>query len=273
MNWFKLVNKASDYIEENLKSTINLHDVAKECGVSYHHFARIFSMMTGYSLKEYIRNRRITLASYEISNTSNKIIDIAFKYGYSSNEAFTRAFKKIHQVNPSEARKKNINVFTHFPVIKYDIPSHNLISLRYDFVYDLELSLNGSKIHIIEKDYHKTQELQKEFVDDFISKYPSDNTLYRLHTNLREDNLEYDYFVGYLTKDEQLKDEKLFLRINKAIRFISPSTSMDLIPKLKKVIYDEWEKSRFISTRQCEIEFTTKNKDGSINFYYIVSIE
>lgn len=57
-------------------------------------------------LGEYVRNRRLTLAGGELSTTDNKVIDIAFKYGYESPESFTRAFVKFHGITPSEAKKK-----------------------------------------------------------------------------------------------------------------------------------------------------------------------
>jgi AraC-like DNA-binding protein len=99
VNWFEMVNKATKYIEAHITEDIILEDIAKECNVSYYYFVKTFTMITGYTLKEYIRNRRITLASYEVSNTQHRILDIALKYGYSSNESFSRAFKKIHGIN------------------------------------------------------------------------------------------------------------------------------------------------------------------------------
>lgn len=129
MNWFEMINRATAYIETHISEDIVLEDIAKECNVSYYYFAKTFTMITGFTLKEYIRNRRITLASYEVSNTNHRILDIGIKYGYSSNEAFSRAFKKIHGINPSDARKNNVTIYTHFPVLQYEIPKQNILSL------------------------------------------------------------------------------------------------------------------------------------------------
>lgn len=66
----------------------------------------MFSFLTGVTLSEYIRRRRLTLAAFELNNSDIRIIDIAVKYGYSSPDSFTRAFQSLHGITPSEARNK-----------------------------------------------------------------------------------------------------------------------------------------------------------------------
>ena len=70
-----------------------------------YYFQRIFSILCGLNLGEYIRNRRLTLAGNELNATDGKIIDIALKYGYESPESFTRAFSRFHGITPTEAKK------------------------------------------------------------------------------------------------------------------------------------------------------------------------
>jgi AraC family transcriptional regulator len=275
MNWFELVNKATLYVENHISENIKAEDIAKHCNVSYHYFTKTFSIITGYSLMEYIRNRRITLASYDVSNTDTRILDIALKYGYSSNEAFTRAFKKIHGINPSVARKNNISIYTHFPVLKYDIPIPNIISLRYDIVTDLSFHFVGKSEYIVEDDYEQTQKQQIQLLHDFIEAYPTNQTVYRVHYNLSYNNLRYDYMIACQKEQFHANHDlqELKLDIPKAIRFISNQTQKELIPKIKKVIYEEWEKNDFIATGMCEIEYVLPNQNNTVDFYYIVSIK
>lgn len=276
MNWFKMINEATAYIEEHITEDINLEDISKKLNVSYHYFVKTFSMITGYTLKEYIRNRRITLASYDVSNTDDKIIDIAFRYGYGSNESFSRAFKKIHGINPLLARHNHVTIYTHFPILKYDIPEVNMISLRYDILKDVKYSFVGQSIYVIEDNYEKTQTLQKQFVNEFIANHKSDSTLYKVHHNLSFDNYRYDYLVGYLKEEYNPNDDTLKtldIVAPKAVRFLSRGITLDLIPKIKSVIYDEWSKNDFIASSICEIEYTTKLKDDTYDFIYIVSIK
>ncbi|UYO99245.1 helix-turn-helix transcriptional regulator [Oceanotoga sp. DSM 15011] len=75
-----------------------------------YHFHRIFNELTGETLKSYIRKRRLTEASKDLLNCNNSIIDIAFDYGFESQESFTRAFKKVFKVTPGKYRKRIITL-------------------------------------------------------------------------------------------------------------------------------------------------------------------
>lgn len=68
-------------------------------------FSRLFSILTGMSLSEYIRSRKLTRAAMDIREGQAKIIDIALKYGYGSSDSFAFAFKQFHQISPSQVRK------------------------------------------------------------------------------------------------------------------------------------------------------------------------
>lgn len=106
MSWIESIQKAINYIEEHLLDDITMEQIAREVNSSIFHFQRTFSILTDMSIADYIRRRRLTLAAQELINTEQKVIDLAYKYGYDSPEAFTKAFRKQHHVTPSEARKK-----------------------------------------------------------------------------------------------------------------------------------------------------------------------
>ena len=110
MDWIQYLNKAIDYIEENLDGTISYQKIAKIAGCSVYNFQRVFSYITDKSLSEYIRSRRLTLAAFDILNTSDRIIDIAVKYGYESQDSFTRAFKNFHGILPSKVRHEPVRL-------------------------------------------------------------------------------------------------------------------------------------------------------------------
>ena len=100
-------------MEANLCENIDMKQVAKAACLSEDSFRRLFISMAGIGLSEYIRRRRLSSAIYDLHNTNQTIIDIAVKYGYSSADAFTRAFEKQHGIKPSFARKadKLLNVY------------------------------------------------------------------------------------------------------------------------------------------------------------------
>jgi AraC family transcriptional regulator len=104
MGWLDGFNSAISYIEENLGGEISFDRAARLACCSTYHFQRMFSYIAGVSLSEYIRRRRLTLAAFALRKGGRKVIDVALEYGYDSPEAFSRAFKSLHGVSPSEAR-------------------------------------------------------------------------------------------------------------------------------------------------------------------------
>lgn len=120
MDSLKKMNEALNYIERNLVNDINLKKVANIALCSQYHFQRMFSFLAGVTLSEYIRRRRLTLAAFEVINTSIRIIDIAIKYRYSSPDSFTRAFRCMHGVTPSLARR-NSQYLKAYPKITFQL--------------------------------------------------------------------------------------------------------------------------------------------------------
>lgn len=113
MDLLKSMNDAMRYIEDNLTEEIDFKEVARIARCSEYHFKRMFSFLSGITLSEYIRRRRISLAALELTNSRMKIIDVAIKYGYSSPDSFTRAFYSLHGVTPSEARNNGQQLKTY----------------------------------------------------------------------------------------------------------------------------------------------------------------
>lgn len=98
------LQQAIDYMEEHLLEPLTIEMISKQANVSAFHFQRTFMILTDLTVADYLRRRRLTLAAQELTSTPCKIIDLAYKYGYETPEAFTKAFRKQHGVSPSEAR-------------------------------------------------------------------------------------------------------------------------------------------------------------------------
>jgi len=105
MDWIKNLNKAIGYIERNLLSEIDYNEILKICCCSLPKFQQMFTMTCGIPVSEYIRNRKMTIAAYELLNTDIKVIDLAMLLGYDSPDSFTRAYQLFHGVPPSATWK------------------------------------------------------------------------------------------------------------------------------------------------------------------------
>lgn len=130
MKWLKQLRKVIDYIENNLDGIISYDEIAKIACCSTYYFQKIFSYITGISLSEYIRRRRMTAAAFELQTSNKKVMDISLKYGYESPTAFNRAFQSIHGVSPTAARTKG-TLLTAYPPISFSISVTGGANMNY----------------------------------------------------------------------------------------------------------------------------------------------
>lgn len=105
MDWIKTIEDAIAYIEENITEDLTVSRIAAEVNISAFYFQKGFSMLCGYTVGEYIRMRRLSLAGSEILSSDIKVIDLAIKYGYDSPDSFTKAFIRFHGSTPTDVRR------------------------------------------------------------------------------------------------------------------------------------------------------------------------
>lgn len=110
MNWVETLNRAIDYIEDNLLDDISLSEIASHAYISNAHLQRGFSALAGLTIGEYVRNRRLSLAGLELTHKNVRVIDIAMKYGYETSESFSKAFNRFHGFAPSMARQNSADL-------------------------------------------------------------------------------------------------------------------------------------------------------------------
>ena len=104
MNWTKIIEDALKFIEENITEDLTVGRIAQEVNTSAFYFQKGFSMLCGYTVGEYIRMRRLSLAGEELVSSDIKVIDLAVKYGYDSADSFTKAFSRFHGSTPTDVR-------------------------------------------------------------------------------------------------------------------------------------------------------------------------
>ena len=116
MNWTKIIEDAIKFIEENITEDLTVGRIAKEVNTSAFYFQKGFSMLCGYTVGEYVRMRRLSLAGEELTSSDIKVIDLAMKYGYDSADSFTKAFTRFHGNTPTDVRQKGASIKAFAPL-------------------------------------------------------------------------------------------------------------------------------------------------------------
>lgn len=209
MNYVQGLQNAIDYIEEHLTEELEIEAVAAQSGLSTFYFQRIFNILCDFSLGEYIRNRRLTLAGNELSSTDARVIDIALKYGYDTPESFARAFSKFHGITPSQA-KKNSSTLKSFSRLSVEINLKGGSIMNYRIV-------KKEAFKVLEKVSKQSidDEQNKNTIPDFWTQSHQDGTVYKLleltpdktnifgvcYGNVPNNKKTFDYSIAALYED------------------------------------------------------------------------
>jgi AraC family transcriptional regulator len=141
------LNQAMDHIERHLDQEIEVAELARIAVTSEYHLRRLFSALAGVSLSEYIRRRRLTVAGAEVLAREVTLLDVAVRYGYSSGEAFARAFRAVHGVGPGEARRTGAALRSQ-PRMSFRLIVEGSTSMRYRIVDKPEFRVVGKKARV-----------------------------------------------------------------------------------------------------------------------------
>lgn len=147
MEWVKTINNAIEYMENHLTDDITLGDIAESVYISAFHFQRAFSMMTGISPAEYLRNRRLSQAGAELANGNERVIDIAMKYGYESSESFTKAFSRFHGFSPMQVRKGSPLKYMNRYKIRITIDGGSIMEYKIEKWEAMDLLVHTKNFH------------------------------------------------------------------------------------------------------------------------------
>lgn len=132
MEWMESISKAVEYVENHVTEDITVEDVANHIHMSPFYFQKGFSMLCGFTVAEYMRNRRLALAGNELATGDAKVIDIALKYGYDSPDSFAKAFSRFHGITPSMIRREGA-------MLKSFAPLKLKISLEGGYLMDYKI--------------------------------------------------------------------------------------------------------------------------------------
>ena len=170
MNIYKSLNEITAYIDNNLDSEISYETLARIIGVNVYSTQRLFTMIAGISLSEYIRKRRLSSAGYDLYEGNLKVIDVAIKYQYDNATSFSRAFEKFHGIKPSLVNKET--KLKNFPRIVFNEDINPTTELDYEIITLDELNLYGVSINTNNDEIGKDAPLFfKQTKDKYLNKY------------------------------------------------------------------------------------------------------
>ncbi|ALL79522.1 AraC family transcriptional regulator (plasmid) [Pseudonocardia sp. EC080610-09] len=141
----ELWNRAMDAIEEHLDHDVPVRDVAAVALTSEYQLRRVFSMLAGMPLSEYIRRRRMTVAASAVRDGHEAVQDIAVRFGYSSADAFSRAFRSVHGIGPEQARRPDA-VLRSQPRLSFHLTVEGRTDMQYRIVEKPAFRVVGRKV-------------------------------------------------------------------------------------------------------------------------------
>lgn len=245
MEWITRLNNAINYIEEHLCDTVDYDEIARIACCSTYHFQRMFAYMADSTLSEYIRRRRMSRAAVDLQGSSEKIIDIASKYGYDSPTAFNRAFKSVHGVAPSQIKLDGISIKA-FPPISFKLTIKGVEQMEYRIEKKDSFRIIGVSTPLY-------REIEKNFetVPQMWQKISSDGTIAKLAGMMNGETIG---MLGVSICNEE--DWKYFIAVSSSIKidstleeYIVPAATWAIftgsgtgqsIQELEKRIVTEW---------------------------------
>ena len=241
MNNFNKLNELILYIENNLDKEISNEKMAQILCVNTYTLYRVFMFVTGISLTEYIRNRRLSVAGIEILNSNIKIIDLSLKYGYNSVDGFSRAFYKFHGISPSDAKKKS-NYLKDYPPYSFsNFKLNKELHYRIEHFDSFKLNCIGfeSKLfdmHILAPKFWNTLHNNKNYSDIF----SKDVTYYGVikYDDLFPNSINANYYAGSKIKFD--KSTEVIIPESDWAVFEIDEPSGDFMYEYSQYVYSNW---------------------------------
>ncbi len=206
------LKKLIEYIEENLTNEINYKKLSQILLVNEYTLHRIFYFVTGISLADYIRKRRLSQAAIDLLENNSKIIDIAIKYQYDSSTSFSRAFKNMMGFTPKEIYKNEVSI-KYFPLLNIDNISDKVKEIEFEKIENYSL-----KVYTICKETN--MENLSKTAQDFWKEVKIMNILplehsYSIAEYSKEDNVPTDKAKYYIGCEKEFKGSKEYIIKNK----------------------------------------------------------
>ena len=235
---YKNLNDMVDYIENNLINKIDISELATIVGISANSLQRIFNFLTGITIIEYIKKRRLSKAYEEIKHTNTNIFDIAIKYQYNSTIAFDRAFKREFGITPMECRQRKL-IYQQFPILIFkNDEQYKMLDYQIKDMPEIEIYYYQTETSRKEDYLYKIRELYDYLKEKKIHEKLKKEEQYAISSY---DGKNHSYIVGSKTK--YTSNYKMKIPSGKyAIFEVGTREQKDII-NMEKNIYGKWLKS------------------------------
>lgn len=235
MNIYKQLNQIIEYVDNNLEEKISYEFLAKFLGVNVYTTQRLFTMIAGLSLSEYIRKRRLSNAGYDLYEGNIRVIDVAIKYQYDNATSFSRAFEKFHGIKPSQVNKET--KLKNFPKIVFNENINITTELDYEIITLEEMDLYGISITTNNNNIGKDAPLFfKQTENKFLNKYGE--VKYGMVTYDIEREKTKKYYCLYDKKIEGF--EHIKIPKSKWLKFTIESQNANDIQEISHKFYKEF---------------------------------
>lgn len=275
MSYINLIQRAINFIEENLFNPLSLKAAARHVHVSPWHFHRLFRIVAGEPAAMYIRKRRFSIAAMELLESKKRIIEIAVGLGFSSHESFTRSFKQVTGITPEQYRNRGISTF-HYPMLSFtDNELFSTISVpqasdvRVVSLNSLQVSglrLKGLSISASYSMEHNQKEIE--------SLWQSVHPVVELHREqagviIPMGGTRFDYIAGLITDEEHPhrfpEEWEVFSIPKQTYAICSHRGSLEELPQLFKYVVGNWlSEAKFELIYGPELELYQFDPDGGM---------
>ncbi len=281
MNWLKQFNDTVSFIEENITENISKNDIEKISYTSYLHYSRMFFILSGNTLSEYIRKRRLSLAASDLVVTEDKVIDIAYKYQYKTPESFTKAFKQFHSMSPRDARKLKDKLKS-FPKLSFKLTVDGGVEMDYQIIKKDGLDFIGYVKEVTTVDNQNfviIPAFWQEIMEDGRFKELCDNAdelgIVGICYDMDLEHNVFKYMIGIRTDKSLENTSKVSFEPNVFAQFKAVGKLPGSIQETTKFIYQEWFPSsnyEYGTGPELEIYPDGDTSSDAYECYYLVPI-
>ncbi len=195
-----MINEVLEHIERNIDQAMTLSGISQQFHVSAYHFARLFKVVTGLSLKQYILGRKLTLACERLLHPSASVTDTAYDFGFAYPEVFSRTFKKQLGISPTAYKtgQFEVPVTQKISVVERDIVNtRGTLALKGTYLHLDALALQGVFVEVDENAVDFERKLKQTGEAFFFDhRWEGDKPLYCVVNCHEDDSGLYTVFFG-----------------------------------------------------------------------------